>query len=202
MKKKLICCIGDSLTAGDYGVFNMTGIANVQEKGYPYFLKELSGAEVKNYGYCGARSTDILNFMNQGLINLKGTDIIIIMLGTNGGQTSEGNSKDDLAYKEIIRRCHNESKKARIVLVTPPHATTDMSKSNYGYYPNAKNAAAFISRYSKEKGYQLIDLFNDNHFNSDNEDIMQPNDGLHFSEIGYKTMAEIIFSSIKSYLFK
>ena len=201
MDKKIICCIGDSLTAGDYGVFNMSGIANVQEKGYPYFLKELTHAEVKNYGYCGARSTDILNVMNKGLIDLKDSDIIIIMLGTNGGQTSQGNSKDDLAFISIVNKCRLDSKKARIVLVTPPHATTDKNKSNYGYYNNVKSAAEFISNFASVNGYQLIDLFNDNHFNSDNEDIMQPNDGLHFSEIGYKTMAEIIYSSIKDLLF-
>lgn len=200
MNKKLICCIGDSLTAGDYGVFNLSGIANVQEKGYPYFLKELTHLEVKNYGFCGAKSTDILGFMNQGLIDVKDASLIIIMLGTNGGHTALENSEDDLAFVEILNRCHKAANKAQIVLVTPPHATTDKKKSNYGYYPNAKNAADFISKFAKENGYPLVDLFNDKHFTSDNEDVMQPNDGLHFSEIGYKTIAEIIYSSIKNFI--
>ena len=202
MNKKVICCIGDSLTAGDYGVFNMSGIANVQEKNYPYFLKELTHAEVRNFGYCGFRSNDVLKLFNQGLINVKDADVIIIMLGTNGGQTSEGTSKDDLAYIELVNKCQREATNAQIVLCTPPHATTNPNKSNYGYYPNVKSAAEFIYKFADANNYPVIDLFHDDHFNSQNEDIMQPNDGLHFSEIGYKTMAEVIYSEIRAYLIK
>ena len=30
---KTICCLGDSLTEGDYGIFGKSGIANVQPEG-------------------------------------------------------------------------------------------------------------------------------------------------------------------------
>ena len=122
---KLICCIGDSLTAGDYGVLNMSGIANVKEKNYPYFLEKLTGFEIKNFGYCGARAIDILGLFKQGIIDVTGADIIILLLGTNGGNTPEGNSDCDLAYKEIIKLCQEQSPKAQLFLCTPPHATTN-----------------------------------------------------------------------------
>ena len=35
MEKRVICCIGDSLTEGDYGMYGVTGVANVHEKNYP-----------------------------------------------------------------------------------------------------------------------------------------------------------------------
>lgn len=197
---KLICCIGDSLTAGDYGVLNMTGIANVQEKNYPYFLKQLTKCEVRNYGYCGAKASDILWVFNQGTIDVKNANIIIILLGTNGGNTPEGNSKSDLAYKEIIKRCQTQSPKAEIFLCTPPHATTNPKKSNFGFYENTKNAAICVKNLAKTQHLHEIDLFNDITFNSDNEDIMQPNDGLHFSEVGYQELAHIIYLNIKKYL--
>ena len=159
---KLICCIGDSLTAGDYGVLNMTGVANVQEKNYPYFLKQLTKCEVRNYGYCGAKASDILWV--------------------------------------IIKRCQAQSPKAEIFLCTPPHATTDHKRSNFGFYENTKNAAIFVKNIAKILHLHEIDLFKDDTFNSDNEDIMQPNDGLHFSEVGYQELARIIYQNIKKYL--
>lgn len=196
---KLICCIGDSLTAGDYGVLNMSGIANVKEKNYPYFLEKLTGFEIKNFGYCGARAIDILGLFKQGIIDVTGADIIILLLGTNGGNTPEGNSDCDLAYKEIIKLCQEQSPKAQLFLCTPPHATTNPKKSNFGYYENVKNAAIFVKNLAKTAHFHEIDLFNDSRFNSENEYIMQPNDGLHFSELGYQTLAKIIYDSIKQY---
>jgi len=200
MKNKLICCIGDSLTQGDYGVLNMSGIACVKEKNYPYFLKELTGCEVKNFGYCGARSTDILRLFDKGIIDVSNADIIIIMLGTNGGQTPEGNSECDLAYIEITNRCLKQAPNSKIFLCTPPHATTNPKKSNFGYYEQVKDAAIFVKNLKEATSFELIDIFNDDHFNDENEDIMQPNDGLHFSEIGYQTLATIIYNHINKYL--
>ena len=47
-----ICCLGDSLTEGDYGVKGKSGIANVKKENYPYFLAQSTGWEVKNFGFC------------------------------------------------------------------------------------------------------------------------------------------------------
>lgn len=49
-KKTLICCIGDSLTEGDYGISGCTGIPNVKTENYPYFLEKEVNCTVINYG--------------------------------------------------------------------------------------------------------------------------------------------------------
>ena len=197
MDKKLICCIGDSLTEGDYGIFGMAGIANVQEKNYPYFLSQLTGYEVKNFGHCGYQSVNILDLFNSHQIDVTGAEIIIILLGTNGGQTPEGNSENDLAYYQILELCKKQAPKAHIFVCAPPHVTADPNKGGFACFEFVKEAAAFVNKVAIEKGLPLIDLYNNKHFTSETEDIMQPNDGVHFSEIGYRTLAEIIYSHIK-----
>ena len=57
--KKVIVCIGDSLTEGDYGVKGKRGIANVQPKGYPYFLEQIMDCEARNFGKCGYTAENV-----------------------------------------------------------------------------------------------------------------------------------------------
>ena len=199
-KVKTICCIGDSLTEGDYGVYGKTCIANVQEKNYPYFLFKLSGCTVKNFGYCGYRASNILDKFDEGAINVTGADVIVILLGTNGGFTPNEETVDTKAYKEIINRCHKQAPEARIIICTPPHVTTNPKKAWFGLYDTVDSAAKFVRKFGAENNLEVLDLFSDNHFNDGNEDIMQPNDGCHFSEVGYQTLAKIIYEDIKKYL--
>ena len=201
MSKKLICCIGDSLTEGDYGVLNMSGIANVKEKNYPYFLSELTGDEVKNFGHCGFTSCMILDYFKKGYIDVTGANIIIILLGTNGGQTPEGNSENDKAYLEIVNLCRTQAPNAKIYLCTPPHVTENPNRSGYGCIEKVKNAVSFVKKISSELHLPLIDLFAEESFKEENIDVMQPNDGVHFSEVGYRTLADIIYSHLNLYDF-
>ena len=67
----IICCLGDSLTEGDYGIKGKTCIANVHEKNYPYFLAKLVNAEVRNFGKCGFTSSLYLNYYKSGEVNVK-----------------------------------------------------------------------------------------------------------------------------------
>ena len=198
--KKVISCIGDSLTEGDYGIFGKSGIANVQKEGYPYFLEKLSGCEVRNFGHSGFRSVDILPTFDSGETDVANSDVIVIILGTNGGQTAEGNSDNDKAYNEIIDRCQKAAPLAKIFLATPPHCTTNPKWSNCGYINNVISAASFVRKTAKERKFQLIDLLANNTFNENNEEIMQPNDGLHFGKVGYECLANIIYDAIKESL--
>ena len=197
---KTICCIGDSLTEGDYGIFGKSGIANVKEKNYPYFLSELTGCSIKNFGYCGYRASNILDKFNEGAINVTDADIIVIILGTNGGFTPNEETVDTKAYKEIIDRCYEQAPNAKIIICTPPHITRNPKMSGFGLYNQVELAAKFVRKFGQENNLEVIDLFNDNRFNDDNEDIMQPNDGCHFGELGYQTLAKIIYEGIKKYL--
>lgn len=193
----IICCIGDSLTEGDYGLKGTRGVANVHEKNYPYFLAELTGAEVRNFGRCGWQATHMLDWYKDGGIDLSGADHIIIMLGTNGGHSATGDSEGNRAYRELVDRIREEQPQAKVWLVTPPNATKDPSYSNCGYAPQVAEAVGFVRQLSKETGLPLIDLASSPRITPETESVLQPNDGLHFTETGYRTVAEEIFNAIR-----
>lgn len=194
----IISCIGDSLTEGDYGIFGKSGIANVQEKGYPYFLQKLTGGEVRNYGKCGYRASDFLKYYEENNVRLEGSDIIIIMLGTNGGMHPQDfSAKENVDYAAIVAACKKDAPKAKIYLCTPPHVTENTKWSNCGYAPQVKDAVAFVRAFAKKEGLPVIDTANCPDFTTEMEEIMQPNDGLHFGEVGYYTLAKYIAEYLK-----
>lgn len=194
----IISCIGDSLTEGDYGVKGKKGIANVHNENYPYFLSQIAGSNVRNLGKCGFNATTYKNYYDGGNVNVGASDIIIIMLGTNGGLDPENDAQGNRDYKYIVDRCRTDAPKAQIILCTPPHVTENPEYSNYGYAKQVENAVLFVRRFAKENGLKLIDAANCPYFTAENEDIMQPNDGLHFSETGYRRLAEYIASYLKN----
>ena len=188
-----IVCLGDSLTEGDYGVYKKSGIANVKDENYPYFLSLSLNCEVKNFGRCGATPKSYLDFYNGGGVDVKGADIIVLMLGTNGGLTV--NNKDE--YLQIVNNCRRDNKNAKITLCTPPHVTENPEMSNCGYKPNVDNATVAVKQIAKDENLKFIDINAFDGFNADNEDIMQSNDGLHFTTLGYKTLASFIEENLK-----
>ncbi len=196
MIKKVIC-IGDSLTEGDYGVFGKRGIANVQKKNYPYYLGQLLGTEVVNCGKCGFTATTYLEYYKSGAVSVKGADLIIVMLGTNGGLDSEKNVPGNDDYDRLIKLIKSDAEGAGIVLCTPPHATANPDMSNCGYAPQVEKAARFVRRYAEENKLDCIELAKCGMFSDENEPVMQPNDGLHFSEAGYGVMAVYIKDELK-----
>ena len=187
-----ILCIGDSLTEGDYGIRGKSGIADVHSENYPYFLSLLTGEETRNFGKCGWRSSRMLNWYKTGAIPVQDASDIIVMLGTNGGQTPEGTSMDDLAYKELIFSLLRDAPRAKLWLCTPPHVTVNPAMSNCGYRKQVDDASAFIRSFSKEQDLLLIDLAADARFSDETESLYQPNDGLHFGKEGYKMLAGAI----------
>lgn len=195
----IISCIGDSLTEGDYGVFGKSGIANVKEKNYPYFLAQIMNCEVRNYGKCGANSTSYIEYYRSKKPDVTNSDIIIIMLGTNGGLDPEHDSQANTDFDEIVKACNGDEPKAEIILCTPPRATENPEYSNCGYMPIIRKAAEFIRNYAFNNKIHLIDIAKYDGFGTGHETEMQPNDGLHFGESGYKKLAEIIAGGIRDY---
>ena len=188
----IISCLGDSLTEGDYGVKGKSGIANVHNENYPYFLSKFIDATVRNFGKCGFTSSSYKKYYDTGSVTVKDSDIIIIMLGTNGGLDPENDTQGNRDYKYIVDECRNDAPKARIVLCTPPHVTENPEYSNYGYAEQVKKAVLFVRNFADKSGLKLIDVANCPYFTAESEYIMQPNDGLHFSETGYRKLAEYI----------
>ena len=54
--------------------------------------------------------------------------------------------------------------------------------------------------FAQEEGVAMIDLAERSEFTEETEAVMQPNDGLHFGEEGYKTLAAIIADELKEYI--
>lgn len=187
-----ICCIGDSLTEGDYGVFGKSGIANIHKENYPYFLSIISGHTVKNFGKCGFTSTSYLDYYNKGNVDVKNADIILVMLGTNGGLSDTEDTAGNADYNTLLEQLRTDSDGAKIVLMTPPNATVNPKYSNCGYNDRVKAAVGFVRRHASKNGYSLIDLAGYSEFCAENEEKYQSNDGLHFVKEGYKKMAEFV----------
>ena len=192
----IIACIGDSLTEGDHGIKGVTGVANVTEVNYPNILSEITGAEVRNYGKCGWRSSTMLNWYREGGVNVKDADAVIIMLGTNGGQSAEGSSFEDSAYRELTELIQNDAPNAKIFLCTPPNATVNPTYSNCGYAPRVRKAALFVRSFAAQKKLPLIDLYASRRITPETEAELQGNDGLHFTDEGYRVLAEEIAAAL------
>lgn len=194
----IICCIGDSLTEGDYGIKGVRCVPNVHKENYPFFLAQLTGAEVRNFGKCGWRSVDMLDWYEHGGLDLSGADKVIVMLGTNGGQSVTRETPDNDAYRRLIAAIRREQPQAQVYLCTPPNATTNPEYVNCGYAQQVADAVAFVRRLAPELGLPVIDLAASPRITPETEAVMQPNDGLHFTETGYRTLAVEIFQAISA----
>lgn len=193
-----IYCLGDSLTEGDYGVRGQKGVANIHAENYPYFLQKLTRAEVVNAGRCGYKASDYLQYYEQGYVQVRDADMIIILLGTNGGLDPEMDTPSNMAYRKLVNLCKQDAPQAKIYLCTPPHATENPELSNCGHAPRVKRAVAFVRKLAEESKVDLIDLACCEAFSAENEHVMQPNDGLHFGRVGYQTMAEYIYNTMNT----
>ncbi|MBE6756996.1 MAG: SGNH/GDSL hydrolase family protein [Ruminococcaceae bacterium] len=188
-----IVCLGDSLTEGDYG-WHQSGVPNIHEENYPYFLSQLTGAEVINGGKCGYTVSAYLNHYKQGNITVADADYILIFLGTNGTLDPEKDVQGNRDYAELITRCAADAPQSEIILIAPPHATEIPDRANFGCAPRVKKAQAFLSKFAKEKNFRLVTF--DTVFSAENEYEMQPLDGLHFGREGYYRMAKHIADTV------
>ncbi len=189
-----VYALGDSLTEGDYGIKGKSGIANISEYNYPFFLSKITDSIVVNYGKCGYTPISYLDYLLSSKIDFSDADIVIIMLGTNGelGNNNKGND----AYDKIIKYVLSFNKNIKIYLCTCPNATTNKSYSNCGYIDRVNNANKFIINYAKNNNYDLIRMDEHPLLTIENEYVTQPNDGLHFSTIGYYFIAAYIKEKI------
>ncbi len=194
----IISAIGDSLTEGDYGVKGKTGIANVHKENYPYFLSKSLNCTVNNYGKCGFTSTSYLKYYNEGNVDVSTSDIVIVMLGSNGGLSGSQETQGNRDYNELISLIRRDAPKAQIVLCTPPHCTENPEYSNCGYAERVQNAVDFVREYAKNNNVKLIEVAKSEKFSAETEAEMQPNDGLHFGTLGYKTLAGVIEEGLRN----
>ncbi|MBM6615643.1 SGNH/GDSL hydrolase family protein [Desemzia sp. RIT804] len=198
--------VGDSLTEGDYGS-NPAGTKNVKPENYPYFLQKYLGCKVNNKGKSGYTATAWWVNMAQ-TIDYTQHDIMLIMLGTNGGLTdtlledttiTDGQTYLDYAdtntgdYCKIIEHAMNQNKALQIILLTPPHVG-DMRPLNK---TNAQNTKPVVYKIAERYKLPVIDMDKAG-FNDYNQSFFQPIDQLHFGLEGYKRMGTYIGSQVKS----
>lgn len=193
----IISCIGDSLTEGDYGVKGKTGIPNVHKENYPFYLAKITGAEVRNFGKCGFNPTSYKKYYDEGKADVRGSDIIIIMLGTNGCLDPDQDIKGNCDYEYLVKKCSEDAPEAEIYLCTPPHVTENPEYSNCGYAKQVRKAVLFVRDFAAKNGFKLIDTAKCPDFTPETEAVMQPNDGLHFGAEGYRKLAEYISQHLK-----
>lgn len=188
-----IALIGDSLTEGDQGT-NPPGGNYMTYRNYPFYLSEALDCAVLNFGHCGYTAESYLGCLQAHDADISDADLILVMLGTNAGL---GTKLLQQKYRTILKLVERDKKEgARIVLVTPPHATEIAGKPNYGYAPNVTSAVEYILSYAPDAGYPVINAYEGSPIREENEQKYQPIDGLHMNESGYKALAEFIAAEL------
>lgn len=184
---KKIACFGDSLTEGDYGY--RYGIGYIFGYNFPFFLARELGCHVDNYGVCGATSSQALGDFTAGRCPVSDADVITVMLGTNRGL--DGKLGED--YLSLLDGIEAQKKPgAKIVLITPPHVTSDPRRRSDDLHLAIAKAAGIVRRIAAERGLDLIDALVYGPLQDGNEEILQSNDGVHMTEQGYRAFASFI----------
>lgn len=199
LKGKNIVCIGDSLTEGDYGS-NPAGTMNVHAENYPYFLAEITGANVKNAGRCGYSAELYYNNQLSKVALSEETDLVLIMLGTNNGLTDTIDADTSAAhyasyaktqtgyYARIIETCMEKTNgRAQIILMTPP-VTTQRNRSSL------ETTVSVIKKFGEKYGLPVIDNYYACGITYENIGSYMPIDELHCGYTGYKLLANYIAS--------
>ncbi len=189
-----IACLGDSLTEGDYGPIRYTGGRSFEN--YPYYLSQLTGAAVTNFGRCGASSSSYLKeYYDAGHIDITDSDVILLMLGTNLGLAPDSEYYGD--YCTLVDKILGDKKPdATLILITPPSATTNPDKINCGYMDNVLSANEAVLAIAESKGLPCIDALKNSPIRPENEDQYQNFDGLHMNAEGYAAFARYIAEEI------
>lgn len=199
LKGKNIVCIGDSLTEGDYGS-NPAGTMNVHAENYPYFLAEITGANVKNAGRCGYSAELYYNNQLSKVALSEETDLVLIMLGTNNGLTDTIDADTSAThyssyaktqtgyYARIIETCMEKTNgRAQVILMTPP-VTTQRNRTSL------ETTVSVIKKFGEKYGLPVIDNYYACGITYENIGKYMPIDELHCGYTGYKLLANYIAS--------
>lgn len=202
--QKKIVCLGDSITAAA----NLENMEDYQQYSYPFYLRELLGAEsVENLGIGGS---SIGRYWENAFVDRykeipEDADIILIMGGTNDGfcasqedfgsmeEREEGTFIGDL--DELMRGLKENYPDAQIVFVTPlPNVLHDMLRKERDYLLPQSMIANAMKELGREYGIPVIDLYNSNVLDSHDAAVIynyMP-DGVHCNPEGYQVLAQQI----------
>jgi len=173
-----VCCIGDSLTEGDYG--NGLGVHNYN---YPRAFANLTGCNVVNLGASGQSAKSWWEIKERKFtaesLDFSRYDCFFILLGQNGGLNGAMNSSDvsDLGYYcKIIEAIKTKSPNASIFLLTIPHNIADGANDNTN---------AIIKSVGVNYDIPVLDLRDSEILTVENIPINQPYDNaMHYGKVG------------------
>lgn len=213
-----IAILGDSLTMAA----NLTEEEQKKDS-IPVKLKQILGAkEVYNLGIGGSsisRASDASPMVDRWGDIPKDTDIIIVFGGTNDclfenkwqygfieydqrmtNGTFCGDLDEMLGGIKYVYREHNEEKYVKLLIVNPP--STVLADAVYNRDPgnmvHQSDFALAINEIAPAYGFEVIDMYNNNLFNSHDTQVNQNliPDGVHANPTGYEMMAQHLASQI------
>lgn len=196
-------CIGDSLTFGG------TSLTSSTDKNYPYYLEKYMDCITYNHGRSGETAQTWWNKWRSSVnYNIK-YDIVLIMLGTNGGLTdtlsvdvepyNDYNNYADTTtgcyckiIEEVMKQTNNN---AQIFLIIPPYHHYSDEK-----FQQLQSARNIIPKIAERYCLPIIDAYRDSGMNAFNGHIYRAIDDLHFNEEGhgYEKLATLFASQIKA----
>ena len=203
-----ITCLGDSITAAS----NLDTIENYQSMSYPSQLGEILGAEeVVNLGIGGS---SIGRYWENAFVDRyqeipEGTDVILVMGGTNDGFCAsekelgslEKREKDTFTgdLDELLFGLQKDYPDAQIVLITPlPNVLHDLLRKSRDYLLPQSAFVRVMKQLGEEHGIPVIDLYNSNFLDTHDAAVIHAlmPDGVHGNETGYRMLAQHIAAQL------
>ncbi|MBR4611692.1 MAG: hypothetical protein IKO40_03160, partial [Kiritimatiellae bacterium] len=172
----VILCLGDSITEG----YACSGSP------YPARLARMSGCTVINRGVGGTKSKDGLRTAEQNILDARAATVCI-QFGANDAihHIDPGTTKENL--RAIIRLCKKYD--CRPLLATPTHQSGSHERFNDG----VNRIVRAVRDLAREENVTLVDL-NAAFHGSDR--YLNPNDGLHLSDVGGDLMARMFCQAL------
>lgn len=199
-----ILCIGDSLTEG------ITGGTTRTTDNYPINMQKALGINytVFNAGVGGSQASTWWSSW-RSYLNLKSynTDVIIVMLGANGGMTDTFETDVD-AYDDyndyantitgrtcsMIEWLQEQLPSAQILMVAPTYIDASIAPNNATQADRqCQNMPKFVERYHTG----VIDIRNTMGINSKNSAEWLSSDGVHGTEKFYEKLGMLMASQVK-----
>ncbi|MCR4787390.1 MAG: hypothetical protein K5888_02285 [Lachnospiraceae bacterium] len=203
-----ITCLGDSITEAT----NIDDLEDYQQYAYPARLGEVLGAsEVVNLGIGGSSYGRYWDhaFCERYMEIPDDTDLIIIMGGDNDGYCLTEDlvgSMDDREPRtlygdvdELMRGLKENYPNAQVVFMTPmPNLLHDVLRKEREELLSQTVVVNCILELAEEYGFDVIDLYNSNFFDSHDAEIVSDYipDSVHPNEEGYDIFARHVAAEL------
>lgn len=205
-----IACLGDSITDGTNLRENYSE-DEYRQYSYPTRLGEILGAEVSNYGIGGSSYGRYWDkaFCERYQDIPEDTDLIIVMGGDNDGYClsedmvgSMDNREPRTLYgdlDELMRGLKENYPDAEVIFMTPmPNLLHDVLRKDRPELLSQTVVVNAVSSLASEYGFDVIDLYNSNFFDSHDASIVSQYipDSVHPNEEGYELFAKHVAAEI------